>query len=57
VRKTGVIRPRIGEVTHAELVNPAQALDFTAIQQVNQPSVSMPVKRDVVVQRIAEDFV
>jgi hypothetical protein len=38
-------------------MNPAQALDFTAIQQVNQPSVSMPVKRDVVVQRIAEDFV
>jgi hypothetical protein len=49
VTETAVVSPRISEVTDAELVYATQALDFSAIQQVKQPLVRVPIDANVVV--------
>jgi hypothetical protein len=56
VRQAVVVGTGVCDVAHAQLMNPPQSLNFRAIEQVNQPAVTLAVDADIVVERISEDL-
>jgi len=47
----------ISKIAYPKLVNPAQSLHLSTIDQVDQPSVAFPVKGNTIVEGIAKNFV
>src|SRR5271157_1598911 len=56
VNQTIVIGTRVSQIAKAELVNAPESLDLWAVQNVEQPTVSLPVDADVVVKGITDDL-
>ena len=54
VAEPGVAGPGVDILTHTELVDPAEALNLRAVEQLQEKGVFVEVDRDVVIKRVAE---
>jgi hypothetical protein len=56
VNQSVMIGSRESQIAYAKLVDATESLDFGAVQDVEQPTVFLPLDTDVVVEWITDDL-